>query len=400
MQCFSAPRALAVLVFISLLAGVPKPAAAHMEGQSYVYLNVAENSLTGRFEVEVDDLHRVVNLDLDGDGETTNDEIRAGTSTAVEYLRTRLTLRHEGKDIPPTMGGLLDVIPTEAGRFARFEFTIPELSPPPESVDVRFDLLYNDGLPSHLCMVLIENNVRRGIQDNESRPAALYRPGEEWQTVQFDPEPFATVLYRFIGEGVWHIWIGLDHILFIIALLLPSVLVLREGSYQPAESFQESFWYVARVATLFTVAHSVTLSLSSLNIFRLPSAPVEAMIALSIAVTAWGNIRPYLEGRGVWVMIFGFGLFHGFGFASVLAPLGLDASSLLAGLLGFNIGVELGQLAIIAAVFPVLFVLRRTPIYIPIVLRLGSALLIAMALFWFVERMGEVVYLLQDKGYL
>ncbi|MEL6190031.1 MAG: HupE/UreJ family protein, partial [Myxococcota bacterium] len=192
----------------------------------------------------------------------------------------------------------------------------------------------------------------------------------------------------------------LDHILFIIALLLPSVLVLREGSYQPAESFQESFWYVARVATLFTVAHSVTLSLSSLNIFRLPSAPVEAMIALSIAVTAWGNIRPYLEGRGVWVMIFGFGLFHGFGFASVLAPLGLDASSLLAGLLGFNIGVELGQLAIIAAVFPVLFVLRRTPIYIPIVLRLGSALLIAMALFWFVERMGEVVYLLQDKGYL
>ena len=386
------------LVLAVLFVG--REASAHNAGQSYVYLNITDRALSGRFEVTLQDLNRVLPLDTDEDGKISASEYEASKDKIGAYLRDRLLFRHDGGETRVTLTGTLDVLPTEAGDFARHTFDVPELSPAPKAVDVRFDFLYNDGAPSHLGMVLIENNLRTGVKDNESLPAALYRPGEEWQRVSFDPEPFGVVLYRFIGEGIWHIWIGLDHILFIIALLLPSVLILREGQWKPAESFRESLWYVTKVATLFTIAHSVTLSLASLDIVRLPSSPVEALIALSIAVTAFGNLRPLMEGRAVWFIIFGFGLFHGFGFASVLAPLGLNPSTLAAGLLGFNIGVEIGQIAIIAAVFPILFLLRKTFIYRPVVLQLGSVALIAIALFWFAERSMHVVDRAKELGYL
>ncbi len=376
------------------------PAWAHQAGQSYVYLSVTDDALTGRFEATLKDLDRFVPLDANKDGTISFDEYDARKAEVGEYLRRHLLFKQGDRHARATLSGTLDLLPTPTGDFARHTFDVPEFSPPPAALDVRFDFMFNDGAPAHLGIVLIENNTRTGVIDNEAHPAALYRPGEEWQSVSFDPEPFGTVVARFIGEGVWHIWIGLDHILFIIALLLPSVLVLREGRWVPTDNFAQSAWYVVKVATLFTVAHSLTLSLASLNLVRLPSGPVEALIALSIAVTAWGNLRPYFEGRAVWLIIFGFGLFHGFGFASVLAPLGLNPSTLVAGLLGFNIGVELGQIAIIAVSFPILYALRRTPIYRPVVLQAGSVALIAISLFWFVERSMHVWSRAQELGYV
>ena len=392
-------RALLLLVVLSFVTG--REAFAHNAGQSYVYLNVTEDDrLHGRFELALQDVNRVLPLDSNGDGKVSMDEYEASKDKIGDYLRSRLLFRHDGKDIRVTLTDTLDVLPTGPADYIRHRFDLPELSPAPKEVEVRFDFLYNDGFPSHMGMVIIENNPRTGLMDNEAAPAALFRPGNEWRMVSFDPEPFGRVLYRFIGEGVWHIWIGLDHILFIIALLLPSVLVLDRGRWRPAESFRQSLWYVTKVATLFTLAHSITLSLASLNIVSVPSSPVEAVIALSIAVTAYGNLRPFFEGRAVWFIIFIFGLFHGFGFASVLAPLGLNPSSLVAGLLGFNIGVELGQIAIIAVAFPVLFVLRRTVIYRPLILYAGSIALIGISLFWFVERSMHVYDRAKELGYL
>ena len=147
----------------------------------------------------------------------------------------------------------------------------------------------------------------------------------------------------------------------------------------------DALWDVLRVVTAFTLAHSITLSAAALGWLALPSRLVESAIALSVVLAALNNLRPVVEGRR-WVVAFGFGLIHGFGFASVLADLGLPSGSLLLALLGFNLGVELGQLAIVAVFLPVAFALRGTRFYRSVVMAGGSVLIAVLAALWFAER--------------
>ncbi len=193
----------------------------------------------------------------------------------------------------------------------------------------------------------------------------------------------------FLREGVWHIWIGIDHILFLVALLLPSVLVRREGRWAPVPRFRAALVNVVKVVTAFTIAHSLTLSLASLALVAPPGRLVESVIAFSVLLAALNNLRPVVSGRA-WVVAFGFGLVHGFGFASVLADLGLPAGTLAVALFAFNLGVELGQLAIVAVFFPLAFAARATGFYQPVVLRLGSGLIGAIAAGWMVQRVFDL----------
>jgi hypothetical protein len=194
---------------------------------------------------------------------------------------------------------------------------------------------------------------------------------------------------QYLWQGVWHIWIGFDHILFLLALLLPAVLLPRRtgghgGDVGGVSRFREASLGVLAVVTAFTLAHSITLSLAALQIISLPSRLVESAIAASVVFAAANNLVPMVQGR--WLMAFFFGLIHGFGFASVLTELGLPTGALAVSLVGFNLGVELGQLAIVAVFLPLAFVLRYTPFYQRGVLVGGSWAALLVALAWFVER--------------
>jgi len=194
-----------------------------------------------------------------------------------------------------------------------------------------------------------------------------------------------TQFSQYLVEGIWHIWIGFDHILFLLSLLLPAVLVLQMGRWQGVTSFGVAVREVLWVVTSFTAAHSITLSLAALGLVSLPSRLVESAIALSVLLAAANNLWPVVEHRR-WLVAFGFGLIHGFGFASVLAELGLPADALVLSLLGFNVGVEVGQMAIVAGFLPVAFMLRNTLFYVRGVFVLGSWLTMLVALIWLLER--------------
>jgi hypothetical protein len=214
---------------------------------------------------------------------------------------------------------------------------------------------------------------------------------------------------------MWHIWIGLDHILFLLALVLPAVVrrkktvlsgLSNSGAsselnakwplqmWNPVLKFKPAFLYIVKIVTFFTIAHSLTLSLAALELVILPSRFVESVIALSIALAAYHNIRP-IFGNREWIIAFGFGLFHGFGFASVLSGKGLSGEFMTLSLLGFNVGVEIGQIVIICMIFPVLFLLRKSISY-PKILAYGSIILILISLFWFTERVFDINLLLDD----
>jgi hypothetical protein len=145
---------------------------------------------------------------------------------------------------------------------------------------------------------------------------------------------------------------------------------------------------VLKVVTAFTLAHSITLTLASLSLISLPSRAIESLIAASVVLAALNNIVPLFRGRRP-VAAFVFGLIHGFGFASVLADLGLPRGAFALSLFGFNVGVEIGQMAIVAVFLPVAFLLRRTWFYRQLLTK-GSLLIMLLAGIWLIERAFDV----------
>jgi hypothetical protein len=155
------------------------------------------------------------------------------------------------------------------------------------------------------------------------------------------------------------------------------------------ERFATAFWGVFKVVTAFTVAHSITLTLAVLGVIDLPSRLVESVIAASVVAAALNNVRPLVIGR-LWTVAFGFGLVHGFGFASVLADLGLPQGALALALVGFNVGVELGQLAIVGLFLPLAYALRGSVFYRRWMMVGGSLAIALLAGAWLVERAAGV----------
>jgi hypothetical protein len=190
---------------------------------------------------------------------------------------------------------------------------------------------------------------------------------------------------RFVGEGIWHVWIGYDHIAFVLLLLLPAVLKPVNGRWQGATGLRQVTRDIVTIITAFTGAHSITLALAVTGTVKLPGKPIEIAIAASIAAAALLNLFPR-QARWRLALAFGFGFVHGFGFANALAEIDAAGVKLLPLLAGFNIGVEIAQLSIVAAVLPLIYAARGTRWYATGAMPLGSAALGAAGLVWLAQR--------------
>ena len=241
-----------------------------------------------------------------------------------------------------------------------------------------------DKVPGHRGFLLVEHNWATGTFANEAEFSLVFGPSTTQQTFDIASGRWGGFL-AVIRLGTEHIWMGYDHVMFLVALLLPAVLVRREGRWREGADFIPALTNVVKIVTAFTVAHSLTLSLASLGLVRLPGQLVEVIIAVSIAIAALDLVYPVFRGR-TWLVVFGFGLFHGFGFAGALEDMGLLREHLWLSLLGFNLGVELGQLAIVLVLFPVLFALRRMTAYRRWLLPAAATVMIVVGLGWAVDR--------------
>jgi len=179
---------------------------------------------------------------------------------------------------------------------------------------------------------------------------------------------------------------------FLLALLLPAVLQRRDGVWQPVCTISPALSLILKVVTAFTVAHSITLSLAALGVVHLRAALVESAIAASVIVAAFNNLKPLFSDRA-WMVAFGFGLIHGFGFANALNDLGLHRGRTAETLLFFNGGVELGQLVIVALLLPFALALRHLLFYRKILLKAASAAIMALATVWLAERVTDTKWL-------
>ena len=373
----------AMLATLALMAGLLMSfsALAHKPSDSYLALQVSGNAVTGQWDIALRDLEYAIGLDANGDGEITWGELRAKHDDIAAYALSRLALRVDSRPCPlSATTHLVDDHSDGAYEVLRFAADCPPSATAPQVLEIDYALFFDfDTQHEGLLRLASESGTVTGVFSAEKRS----------QRFELRAASAMEQFLAFARQGVWHIWIGFDHILFLLSLLLPAVMLYRRGRWQAVERFRPAFWDVLRVVTSFTLAHSITLSLAALEIISLPSRLVESTIALSVVLAALNNLRPAVEERR-WVMAFVFGLIHGFGFASVLADLGLPRDSLLLALVGFNLGVEAGQLAIVSAFLPLAFLLRATPLYRRGIMTGGSVLIALVAAIWMVERVFDV----------
>jgi hypothetical protein len=350
-------------------------ALAHKPSDSYLAIRAEGDAVRGQWDIALRDLEFAIGLDADGNGEISWRELKAKRKDVEAYALSRLEILADGKACRLSPAEFL-VDDHSDGAYAVLRFRAECGGPAPAALEVAYRLLF-DLDPTHRGLLRFEREgaTQTSVLSPE-RPRLQLRAGEASALAQF---------LAYLREGVWHIWIGFDHILFLVSLLLPSVLILSKDAWRPAERFRDAFWDVFKVVTSFTIAHSITLSLAALSVIQLPTRLVESAIALSVALAALNNLRPVVAERR-WAVAFAFGLVHGFGFASVLADLGLPQGALLLALVGFNLGVEAGQLAIVSAFLPAAYVLRRTRFYRRAVFAGGSAAIALLASVWLIER--------------
>lgn len=359
------------------------PASTHTLGQSYIFANIEEQRISGHLELPADQLLPALGLAAPTNKAALAELLVDEWPRIEAYLRSHFSITQEGTQYVMQFGER-DSYDVEIAYFLLVDFVALAPAPIADKVDMHYSAILH-ALPEHRGGLVVESNVKTGLTGNHKGLSFFFAPGRENFTLNTLGESALANLFQFVREGMVHIWIGYDHILFLITLLLASVVVSTGRGFKAVDRLRPAMINLITVVTLFTVAHSITLALAMKGWVTLPSRIVEPMIALSIVVVALNNIYPFMR-KYVWLLIFGFGLFHGLGFASVLMELAVNRQSRIMGLIGFNVGVEIGQLAIVLVIFPILYLLRQQSWYGFAVLKVGSGLIALVGAWWLVTR--------------
>lgn len=388
-------------LFFILCSFLAVTAEAHEPNHSYLYMRIYGDAIGGRVEVTGADINKFLGFDIQE--ELQEEEIAKYLPKLQAYIKSKVNFSSGANQYSINFSEPEILALNETVDFLRCHFDLGGVDVMPEQLKIDYNVFIEES-ELQRGILITEYNWKAGIINNQAMIGHAFGRDNTSTTVTLADKGIWKGFWALVKLGMWHIWIGLDHILFIVALILPAV-VRRisdkqneqmvetvDESYSkewvPVAKFKPAFLYIIKIVTFFTLAHSITLALAALEIVTLPSRWVETIIAVSIALAALHNITPIFKAKE-WLIAFIFGLFHGFGFASVLGEKGLSGDFMVLSLFGFNIGVEIGQVLIICAVFPVLYLLRRFKIY-PKILLFGSVLLILIALYWSVERGFDV----------
>lgn len=349
-------------------------ALAHNPDTSYSRITITAHEVECKFTYDLNTLQRMTPLDADGDGKISRAELAAATPAIQQFIRQHIYLDLNQREAdfakadPPTW-------PDNAGdaieekefgqRLLSFTFRNPVLSLP-EDVTITFDFFEQLGGVHTVLGAFACNGREDEVIFTRFEPDYLYDTGFV--------TPVGDQIAQYFKLGVKHIFLGYDHIAFLLALM-----------------FVKRFVDLVKIITAFTVAHTITLALAVLQIVKLPPQLVEIGIAITIMYVAAENLWTK-NTQHRWMITFGFGLVHGFGFANVLRELGLPSSGLARSLVSFNLGVEAGQIAIVGVLWPLLWWINRQP-WAGRVRAGTSGVIFLFGAAWFVERVFGLKFL-------
>jgi hypothetical protein len=367
-----ARRSLATALLVGI--AISGTALAHIASNGFLAAHVTGQEVAGSIELAVRDVELAVGIDADRDGTITWGELRIAQDRLARYLAQHVSFTAQGQACSLSFQAL-QVNARVDGNYAWLPFKA-HCPAAVRQLTVQYRVM--DGIdPSHrgLLTLAAGSVVQTGVLGGAAAPAAF---------AVFAPSR-TRAFVEYFRAGIWHILSGIDHLLFLLSLLLPAVLIRRSGRWEPVSAARPALVSVFKVVTAFTLAHSLTLTLAALDLVRLPSRLTESVIAGSIIVAALNNIFPVVTETRARIA-FAFGLLHGFGFASVLADMGLPQGARVVSLIAFNLGIEAGQLAVVLAVMPIIYGLRCGAFYRRAFMPWGSAAIAAVAFVWLVQR--------------
>lgn len=306
-------------------------AFSHSFSDSFLTIEPTESALKSTWHVSIQDLELAIGLDINQDGAITWRELNSRKPQIEAYAFSQISYNRADAPCDHRNGELL-VDDKASTPFAVLQFVSTcQAGTAEDPLAVNYRPMFERD-PQH----------RGFIKLAQSDAPPLIARAEDTQVSFARTTTTSLIAFNYVKEGVWHIWTGIDHILFVLTLLL-GVLAGRVAIKNPSSQWMEAL----KIVTAFTISHSATLALGAYEIVRIPSAWVEILIAASIAVAALANFNPRLDAYRI-TIAFVFGLIHGLGFAGVLTNIDLTGSPFVIALLSFNIGVEFGQVVIVA----------------------------------------------------
>ena len=362
----------AIVLLTCLLAGYSQTSHAHDPGLSFARVYVLNNMIRMQLSFSQKDIETLVAIELDQTGSVRQSETENILSGAERIILNSVYLSRN--NIRTTAEKIL--VSSGLSETIKVHLEFPYRTQEEVRLAVPLIALFPRGHRQHLTVLDGVGIVQfRKILDATTDPI-IFNAKNTGHTAIFQ---------LYVKEGLWHIWIGFDHILFLVTLLLPAVLILGKRQWSSVQKFFPALMDTLKIVTAFTAAHSITLGLAVFEIVQLPVRLIESVIAFSVLIVAINNLWPVFSSSR-WLLAFVFGLIHGFGFANVLTDLGLPPGALLLSLAGFNLGVEAGQIAIVALLMPLFYLIRHTVLYRKWIFSGGSMVAAVIASVWMVER--------------
>jgi hypothetical protein len=364
--------ALTLLIISALMSAAS--ASAHQLSTAYATLNINDQGLiTGEWQVRLYDLEQAIGVDGERDGKLHWQELQERAAVVNQYLASQLLLSRGASNCTLVLSDDWKI----DSHFNESYLVVPLRAQCALSGDivVKYRAFFKEDAEHKLLLNLHSEaaSSSRVLSDSQRSIQWDAASGNAW-----------TTFLEFVYQGMVHIWIGLDHILFLLSLLLTCVLHRRSRQWLAQANVKRIVINTTWMVTAFTLAHSITLSATALGFIHFSSRWVEVGIALSVLLVALNNIFPIVVRLG-WLS-FAFGLLHGMGFAGVLGELGLPADQQLLSVLAFNLGVEIGQMTIVLLLLPVLMLLRKQLWYARYALTGTSIVIALVAMQWVVER--------------
>ena len=336
---------LAAIAMTLLVALAAFPAAAHLTPNSEIRLRFEPGALRADVLIPVAEYRFATGLAA-RDREALRSYLLTRTEAAAPDGRP-WTVRIENLRVEDAPGGP-DILATIT--------YVPPSGASDRRLTLGWDAVIREA-DSHFALVSLHGDLARGVGESEALLGS-FTAGQRTMALDRGEAGRGDLFGGAFRLGARHILEGHDHLLFLLVLLLPAPLIAASGAWNGARPMRETLTGLAWIVTAFTLGHSATLILAAAFDARLPTAPVEAAIALSVLIGAVHAMRPLFPGRERWIA-FAFGLIHGLAFATVIAGFGVDAVSRATAILGFNLGIEAIQLALVALLLPALVVGSR-----------------------------------------
>ena len=366
------------------------PALAHQTGNSYLVLTESN----GRLQIELDfivrDLGNLLQPPTPSDAPApvpppaatpTPEQLQAMQPAITQVIQESLGVQLN-EETQPLEFVSQSVVLRNDGLYVRQRFTSPSMTSESKFVVVRYSFFnQNDKLGRAFFKLQLGKEEISSVFDSSTQTQRFaLGDTKRWSTIGL-----------FTHEGAWHIWGGPDHLLFLLTLLLPGLMLLHRATGTPetdSHGTKTAALFALKVITAFTLAHSITLLASVLDVISLPSRWIESAIALSIMISAALNLQTRIQ-WSQWKLAFIFGLIHGMGFANGLRELGLSQTYFIETVLAFNVGVELGQIAAVVAVGIPIILLAKQVRTKQLVMTYGSWGVLLISGIWLVQRLMD-----------